>query len=275
MTAALLGGFLLAGGGCERLARDYFPLRAGNHWEYRVMNQAALEDLRRGRQIVVAPAADKAAARATAVPPRAEIILPENEKDGKSDAAHHQNEKAKTVPRTPRTVRRVVLELLPHRPKDDPLTWRALYNGVKQAWSKRDGFLSLQDGRGRTALLLLPPHTGYRWEVVRRNGTRLYFEIEGLEKLRTPAATFDRCVVSRRESRDRREAVKYWFAPEVGLVRRSKYFLGEEVFRMELVYYRTRASSPETMTLREKTVDEAVRGKCGKKKERLPWFGRR
>jgi len=68
-------------------------------------------------------------------------------------------------------------------------------------------------------------------------------------------------VLVRQESRDRREIFRYWYAPEIGLVRRSKYFAGEEVFRQELVEFSVK---PATLTCRqaeEREVRTAMAGK--------------
>jgi hypothetical protein len=242
--------------GCERLGRDYFPFHAGNRWEYRTLNAAALEELRHGREVrtnwKLGPADDFES-------PAAALIAPDDEA-GERDEADGQAPAA-VVQEPPLEARGVVMEMLEHDPGDDPLTWRVRYNNVEQLWSKREGFLSFQDGRGRTSLLILPPHTGYRWEVVRKTGMRVYFEVEAHADLRTPVGLFEHCVISRQESRDRREIIRYWFAPNVGLVRRSKYWLDQEVFRLELLKCRVKLSKEETIRQTEKATDQAVWGR--------------
>ena len=118
-----------------------------------------------------------------------------------------------------------------------PLTFRAAYRDGEQVWSKEDGFLSMQDSAGRHYLLRLPPHTGYRWGEQDADGRTRYYEIEGREDIETPAGRFGGCVRVREEDRLGRERVFYWYAPDVGLVRRSRYFRGGEVFRAELVSF--------------------------------------
>ena len=70
-----------------------------------------------------------------------------------------------------------------------------------------------------------------------------------------------RCAVSRQETRDRREIFRYWFAPGVGLVRRSKYYADEEVFRQELIQYEVRPSTTDGRRAEELEIREALKSK--------------
>ncbi len=224
---------------------DYFPLRDGNHWEYRLLDRPLLGRLNAGQAIVTAPLNNDAIGADADIEPKAEIVI--DEALGlKADTAA--------------TARRVVLDL--QASTGDELTFKAIYDTAEQVWSKRDGYVGFQNARGRSYLLILPPHTRYRWVVAAGAGQNLYFEIESARaEVSTPAGKFSNCAVSRQESRDRKEVYKYWFAPSIGLVRRSKYFMGEEVFRQELVEYKVLPAKPETRTAEEKEVRKAVEGK--------------
>ena len=223
---------------------DYFPLRDGNHWEYRLLDRPLLGRLNAGQAIVTAPLNEDPIGADADIEPKAEIVI--DEALGlKADTAA--------------TARRVVLDL--HAAVDE-LTFKAVYDTAEQVWSKRDGYVGFQNARGRSYLLILPPHTGYRWVVAASGGQNLYFEIEAAKgEIATPAGKFSNCAIARQESRDRKEVYKYWFAPSVGLVRRSKYFSGVEVFRQELVEYKVLPAKPETRTAEEKEVKKALEGK--------------
>lgn len=122
-----------------------------------------------------------------------------------------------------------------------PLTYRASYKDNGQIWSKEDGFVNLQDAAGRHYLLRLPPHTGYKWIEQDPSGNARYFEIERHEDVVTPAGAFRGCAKVVEEDRRRRDRICYWFAPDVGLVRRARYSQGIEVFRCELVSFDLKA----------------------------------
>ncbi|HLX61157.1 MAG TPA: hypothetical protein VKX17_07730 [Planctomycetota bacterium] len=244
---AALALMLLLYCGCEEgdvPKNDYFPLRDGNHWEYRLLDRPLLGRLNAGQEIVTAPLnADPIGADAE-IEPKAELI--DDKPDTKREPAA--------------TARRVALEL--QAAVGDELTYKATYDTAEQVWSKRDGYVGFQGTHGRSYLLILPPHTRYRWVVTNSAGQNLYFEIETARgEVTTPAGKFANCAIARQESRDRKEMYKYWFAPGVGLVRRSKYFSGEEVFRQELVDYKVLAQKPETRAAEEKEVKHALEGK--------------
>ena len=223
---------------------DYFPLRDGNHWEYRLLDRPLLGRLNAGQAIVTAPLNEDPIGADADIEPKAEIVIDEA-----------LGLKAETAA----TARRVVLDL--HAAVDE-LTFKAVYDTAEQVWSKRDGYVGFQNARGRSYLLILPPHTGYRWVVAAGGGQNLYFEIEAAKgEISTPAGKFGNCAIARQESRDRKEVYKYWFAPSVGLVRRSKYFSGVEVFRQELVEYKVLPAKPETRAAEEKEVKKALEGK--------------
>ena len=224
---------------------DYFPLRDGNHWEYRLLDRPLLGRLNAGQAIVTAPLNNDPVGSDADIEPKADIVI--------DDALGLKADSAATA-------RRVVLDL--QASVGDELTFKAIYDTAEQVWSKRDGYVGFQNARGRTYLLILPPHTGYRWVVAAGGGQNLYFEIEAAKaEVSTPAGKFVNCAIARQESRDRKEIYKYWFVPNVGMVRRSKYFSGVEVFRQELVDYKVLPAKPETRTAEEKEVRKAVEGK--------------
>jgi hypothetical protein len=247
LPAATLGLVLLCG--CEKSVprTDYFPLRDGNRWEYRLLDMPLLKRLEAGHAVVTAPLEGEAAAsrqEAPEGPPKAEII------DGLSPSDESS---------TRTSARRVAMEL---REGIDELTFKALYDTAEQVWSKKNGYVGFQSARGRSYLLILPPHTGYRWVVTGPGGQDLFFEIESAGAgVSTPAGTFKDCAVARQESRDRKEIFRYWFAPNVGLVRRSKYFVNEEVFRQELVEFNVKPATPATRIAEDREVARAVEGK--------------
>ncbi len=243
----LLAAALLFLGGCVEQdvpKNDYFPLRDGNHWEYRLLDKALLGEITAGKAVVTAPLGVDAVGADADIEPKAEVVI--DEKLGlKPDAAV--------------MARRVVLDL---QAAVDDLTFKAVYDTAEQVWSKKDGYVGFQSAHGRSYLLILPPHTGYRWVVAGPAKENLYCEIETARgEVSTPAGKFSNCAISRQESRDRKEIYKYWFAPGVGLVRRSKYFSGVEVFRQELVDYKVLPAKPETRAAEEKEVKRAVEGK--------------
>ncbi len=247
IRAAALAALLLLLASCveeDVPKNDYFPLRDGNHWEYRLLDRPLLGRLNAGQAIVTAPLNEDPIGADADIEPKAEIVIDEA-----------LGLKAETAA----TARRVVLDL--HAAVDE-LTFKAVYDTAEQVWSKRDGYVGFQNARGRSYLLILPPHTGYRWVVAAGGGQNLYFEIEAAKsEISTPAGKFGNCAIARQESRDRKEVYKYWFAPSVGLVRRSKYFSGVEVFRQELVEYKVLPAKPETRTAEEKEVKKALEGK--------------
>src|SRR5437868_304583 len=222
LTLALLSG-------CEKSVprTDYLPLRDGNRWDYRLLDLPLLKRIEAGQAVDTAPIdADLAPKRSNSTDsdlvPKAQFVSPTK------DAAPANGEAQSTA-------RRVALEL---RDAIDDLTYRAVYDTAEQVWSKKNGYIGFQSSRGRNYLLILPPHTGYKWVVTAPGGQDLFYEIESAASaVTTPAGSFRDCALARQESHDRKEIFKYWFAPNVGLVRRSKYFAGEEVFRQELVEY--------------------------------------
>jgi hypothetical protein len=238
--------------GCEKSVprTDYFPLRDGNRWDYRLLDMPLLKRIEAGQTVDTSqPDADlspKRAAAENASDSAAEFVDPKKPAPGKSEASA--------------TARRVVLEL--REAMDDQLSYRAVYDTAEQVWSKRNGYVGFQSIRGRNYLLILPPHTGYKWVVTDAGGHDLYYEIESAAaQVTTPAGAFRDCALARQESRDRKEIFKYWFAPNVGLVRRSKYFAGEEVFRQELVEYTVKPATPATRMAEDREVRLALEGK--------------
>ncbi|HYF52012.1 MAG TPA: hypothetical protein VEJ63_21565 [Planctomycetota bacterium] len=248
LAGAMLG--LISGCAERHVPRtEYFPLRDGNRWEYRLLDKPLLGRLQQGQAITTAPFEEKPGAAINRddsdLAPKAEVVEPAKEK--KDD-----DEKSAVA-------RRVVLEL---RAAVDELTFRALYDTAEQVWSKRNGYIGFQSARGRSYLLILPPHSGYKWVVTGPGGQDLFYEIESASaSVTTPAGEFRNCAVSRQESRDRKEIFRYWFAPEVGLVRRSKYFMNEEVFRQELIEFNIKPATPATRQAEDREVRKAVEGK--------------
>jgi hypothetical protein len=246
---------LAALAGCEKDVprTDYMPLRDGNRWEYRLLDMPLLKRLAAGQAIITAPPdADLTARQAgpdSDLAPKAEVLETESKEPKTGTAA--QTERV--------TARRVVLEL---RDAVDELTYRSIYDTAEQVWSKRNGYIGFQSSRGRCYLLILPPHTSYRWVVTTPSGQDLFFEIETASApVATPAGEFKNCALARQESRDRKEIFRYWFAPNVGLVRRSKYFLNEEVFRQELVEYTVKPATPATRMAEDREVRKAMEGR--------------
>ena len=278
---------LLLFSGCEKMVerQDYFPMRDGNTWEYRLLDHSMVKALAAGKKIETEPSADEklstnkkteeefTAQLRPSAPVSAESKTPapntqggdllptpltEMESKPVSKSASPSGISADAAPSGLKPARRVSLVL--HEAVDE-LTFRSTYGEWDQVWSKKGGYVGLQNGSGRQYLLILPPHTTYRWIAADANGNNLYFEVEAQMDVTTPAGTFHECAVSRQESRDKQEVFKYWFAPEVGLVRRSKYFAGEEVFRQELISYKVRPSSFESRSSEGKEITEALRGK--------------
>jgi len=233
--------------GCERAVphNDYFPMRDGNVWEYRMFDQKLLQELEAGRQVGTAPniSGDVVEPEEKPRQPKAEVV-----------GAEGQPAKAKAS----REARRISLQL---KESIDEITFRASYDNYEQVWSKRSGYIGFQDAKKRHYLLILPPHTGYKWIADQGDGQNLYYEIEGQQDLSTPAGMFYHCAVAREESRDKTEVNRYWFAPGVGLVRRSKYFQDEEVMRQELVKYNVRPSSASSRLEEEKELEKAMGSK--------------
>ena len=236
---AAAGLVLLAG--CEKDVprTDYMPLRDGNRWEYRLLDNPLLKRMAEGQEIQAGPQVPQVGADADQTPPKAALV---DESTPKADSA-------------PPTARRVALEL---RGELDDLTYKALYDTAEQVWSKKAGYIGFQSARGRSYLLILPPHTGYKWVVSSKAGEDLFYEIESARAtIATPAGTFENCALARQESRDRKEVFRYWFAPDVGLVRRSKYFVGEEVFRQELIEYAVKPATPGARMAEAREVQKA------------------
>ena len=246
---------LLLVNGCEKSVprTDYFPLRDGNRWEYRLLDMPLLKRLADGQAINTAPSEKQVSAadqEDSDLAPKADVVDPNGSefKAPQSDADSRPN-----------SARRVVLDL---RAAVDDLTYRAVYDTSEQVWSKRNGYIGFQSNHGRNYLLILPPHTGYKWVVTGPGGKDLFYEIESANAaVSTPAGEFKGCALARQESRDRKEIFRYWFAPNVGLVRRSKYFAGEEVFRQELVEFNVKPATPQGRMAEDREVRKAVEGK--------------
>src|SRR5258708_1471916 len=112
----LCATLILLFSGCEeRVAHnDYFPLRDGNHWEYRLLDRPLLKRMAAGETIVTAPLESAEAPRNDDDPiesdvPKAEVVA----EPGKTDAPPAA------------TARRVVLEL--HEQVDE-ITFKATYD---------------------------------------------------------------------------------------------------------------------------------------------------
>jgi len=247
-AVVLLACVTLTGCRESRVVRtDYFPMRDGNRWEYRLLDHGRLKVLAAGGSV---PTADKISmgqdmggdAPGETVEPKADVV----------------GEESKAPAAETRPARRIELAL---KEAADEITYRSTYDGFEQVWTKRGGYIGFQNARGRHYLLILPPHSGYRWIVTDAGGQNLYFEVEGHQDVETPAGKFRECAVARQESRDKREIFRLWFAPDVGLVRRSKYYLDEEVFRQELVEYQIRASLPAGRDAEEREIQQAFKGK--------------
>lgn len=265
-SIALILGAITFLSGCEKEVprTDYFPLRDGNRWEYRLLDRPLLKRMAAGQPIVTAeidadikapeeadPSTDIAKAEVADIGKVPDFVGPNSEKKGAGDEPVVKNAK-------PAVARRVALEL---RAAVDELTFRALYDTAEQVWSKRSGYVGFQAMKGRSYLLILPPHTGYRWIVTGAAGQDLFYEIETASgTVSTPKGPFHDCAVARQESRDRKEIYRYWFAPNIGLVRRSKYFMNEEVFRQELVEYTVRPATPQTRMAEDQEVSRAMKG---------------
>lgn len=238
---------VLAFSGCERnvVRTDYFPLRDGNRWEYRLLDHARLKALAAGKLVPTEQTVSSESSHSEESAPaaKAEVVVPGEPADTPGDSP---------------AARRVALVL---KEGVDDLTFRATYDGYEQVWSKRGGYVGFQNQRGRHYLLILPPHSGYRWVVTDETGENLYYEIETHGGIETPAGSFKDCAVAREETRNKQEVIRYWFAPNVGLVRRSKFFAGEEVFRQELVTYEARPARAEVRAAEDLDIQEALRGK--------------
>src|SRR5438128_825059 len=122
----IIGTVLLFFAGCEKevTRTDYFPLRDGNKWEFRLLDRPLLQRIEKGEQITTAD------------------LAPEKMAD---DAEHAGSGK-------PGVARKVSLEL---RAEVDDLTFKAIYDTAEQVWSKRNGYVSFQNTRGRNYLLIL------------------------------------------------------------------------------------------------------------------------
>ncbi|MCZ7649093.1 MAG: hypothetical protein M5U26_28205 [Planctomycetota bacterium] len=252
-AALVLAALLLAG--CERQvpALDYFPMRDGNRWEYRLLDHEMLKRIEAGGT-VSAELTDGTVTEEELIehlPPKAETVPP----DG---AEAPPEAKPAAPPADPgRKARRVVLELLE---AVTPVTYRAKYDRYEQVWSKQGGYVGFQNARGRHYLLILPPHSTYKWVVTAPSGDNLFYEIEAHQDVETPAGIFRACAIAREETRDKRVVYRYWFAPHTGLVRRSRYYLGEEVFRQELIDSKIRPSTAEGRMAEEREIHEALKG---------------
>lgn len=246
-TSLLICAAMLSWCGCERtvVTTDYFPLRDGNRWEYRLLDHPRLKAMAAGQTVLTEPAVstEPSAQDESVASPKAEVVNPEGPATDTPSIA---------------PARRVALTL---KEGIDLLTFRSTYDGYEQVWSKRGGYVGFQNQRGRHYLLILPPHTGYRWVVTDESGEDLYCEIEGHSSIETPDGTFKECAITRQETRSKQEVTRFWFAPNVGLVRRSKFFAGEEVFRQELVAHDVRPARQEVRAAEDTEVQEALRGK--------------
>ncbi len=236
--------------GCERrvVRGDYFPMRDGNRWTYRFLHAELLQRLARGENISVAASPDTKTAAPAETSSRKAEVLPFD------DPAPPDLNALPTNAREARTIELTLKE------RSDELTYKATLSGAEQVWSKRDGYVGFQNASGRHYWLILPPHSGYRWIVTDANGENLYYEIVGHEPLTTPAGTFQSCAVVRQESRDRRVIFKLWFGDGVGLIRRSKYYVDEEIFRQELIDFKIRPSSPAGRRAEEQEIQRALKG---------------
>jgi hypothetical protein len=245
---------LLLFAGCERAVprTDYFPLRDGNRWDYRLLDMPLLKRLDAGQNVGTGK-----------IDADIRVAQPDSDLTGGGQFADPNSspnaDKAAVAGKVDAAARRVSLQL---RDSIDPITFKALYDTAEQVWSKRNGYIGFQSTRGRNYLLMLPPHTGYKWVVTSAAGQDLFYQIESVNvSLETPAGKFDNCVLAKQESRDRKEVFKYWFAPNVGLIRRSKYFVEEEVFRQELVEYAVQPATPATRLEEDREVRHAIEGK--------------
>lgn len=254
VTCLMLAAFAMLLAGCERAVPtlDYMPMRDGNRWEYRLLDRSLLQTVEQGVEVQTELAASSVREEELigTLPPRAEVVAPE----GEAPSAPAQPTPAGAA----KKARRVVLEL---KEAINELTYRAKYDQYEQVWSKSGGYVSFQNAKGRHYLLILPAHSTYRWVVTDPSGENLYYEVEPHAEVTTPAGTFHGCAVAREETRDRRVMYRYWFAPGVGLVRRSKYFVGEEVFRQELVTHAVQPSTRESRSAEELEIRDAQRGK--------------
>ena len=95
------------------------------------------------------------------IAPKAEVVI---------------DDSARLKRRRRQLARRVTLDL--QASVGDELTYKALYETAEQVWSKRNGYVGFQNAGGRNYLLILPPHTHYRWVVTSGSGKNLYCEIE-------------------------------------------------------------------------------------------------
>lgn len=257
LRLALCFAMLVLFAGCEKAVprTDYFPLRDGNRWDYRLLDMPLLKRLEAGQNV----GTGKIDVDSRVAQPDSDLTGGGQFADPNSVAKSDKTEKASVAGKVDAAARRVSLQL---RDSIDPITFKALYDTAEQVWSKRNGYVGFQSTRGRSYLLMLPPHTGYKWVVTSAAGQDQFFQIESANvSLETPAGKFDSCVLARQESRDRKEVFKYWFAPNVGLIRRSKYFVEEEVFRQELVEYAVQPATPATRLEEDREVRHAIEGK--------------
>jgi len=261
LRLSLCCAFVLLLAGCERAVprTDYFPLRDGNRWDYRLLDMPLLKRLEAGQNVGTANIdAELDVGKGS----RADSDLSADSQFADPNATAKSTRTVKTADaggKVDAAARRVSLQL---RDSIDPITFKALYDTAEQVWSKRNGYVGFQSTRGRNYLLMLPPHTGYKWVVTSAAGQDLFYQIENANAaLETPAGKFDNCVLARQESHDRKEVFKYWFAPNVGLVRRSKYFADQEVFRQELVEYQVQPATPATRLEEDREVRRAIEGK--------------
>jgi len=249
-SALLFTAALLFLSGCEKSVprTDYMPLRDGNHWEYRLLDLPLLKRIDAGQIVETSTREDDLSIS------RAETNEAQSKPSQKESAEKASQKEAK-----PLVARRVVLDL---RDAVDEITFRAVYDTAEQVWSKKNGYIGFQSSRGRNYLLILPPHSGYKWVVTGPAGEDLFYEIESVSaSVSTPAGKFTQCVLARQESRDRKEIFRFWFAPNVGLIRRSKFFAGEEVFRQELVEYVVKPATPATRMAEDREGRQAIEGK--------------
>jgi len=107
-------------------------------------------------------------------------------------------------------------------------SFRARELGLTTVWAKEQGYLTRSDGRWREGLLLLPPHTGYKWRVNTTGGPRFY-EVMGREKVMVPAGEFPNSVKVTCRSLSGKRLLHRWFAPKIGMVKLERRYAGKLV----------------------------------------------
>jgi len=107
-------------------------------------------------------------------------------------------------------------------------SYRARELGLTTLWAKEQGYLTRSDGRWREGVLLLPPHTGYKWRVNTTGGARFY-EIVGREDVTVPAGKFSNCVKVTCRSLSGKRYLRRWFARDIGMVKLERLYDGKRV----------------------------------------------